>query len=288
MKTLIVITGPTGVGKSDFAIKLAKRLSTEIISADSRQMFYDIPVSTAAPSKHDMTEVRHHLVGTLALDDYYSASMFESDALDCARDIWTRSDFAILCGGSMMYVDAVCYGIDEIPAVPQDLRNNLMENHRRHGDEWILNELQRLDPDYYSIVDKKNIKRVIHAVEICIASGVTYSSLRTGRRAKRDFHILKFCLTAPRETLFARINNRVGRMMESGLLEEAQRVYPLRHLNSLNTVGLKELFDYIDGKYTLTEAIDKICRNTRVYAKKQLTWFKRDASMKFIDVTKCY
>lgn len=283
-KTLIVITGPTGIGKSDIAIEIARRLSTEIISADSRQLYKEIPITTAAPSKADMQRVPHHFVGILNLEDYYSASIFEESALKKISEIHGSSDYAVMCGGSMMYVDAVCNGIDDIPTVPEEIRQGLMCEHAELGDDWLRAELQKLDPEYYMQVDLKNIKRVFHAVEICRAAGCPYSALRRGTRKTRPFRIIKIVLTAERDFIFDRINRRVGKMVEAGMIEEARNVYHLRHLNSLNTVGFKELFKYFDGEWDLETALSRLAKNTRVYAKKQLTWYQRDNSVKWVAV----
>ncbi len=274
MKKLIVVTGPTASGKTDLAIRLALEHDTEIISADSRQIYKGIPIVTAVPDLSQRAGVTHHLMEMLPLDAYYSAAMFEEDALRIAKDIWRRRDVAIVCGGSMMYVDALMYGIDELPTVPDSIRFPLMEEWKEKGDDWIRDRLKALDPEYYAKVDLANMKRVFHAVEICMTAGTTYTSLRTGQRKKRDFEIEKIVIDLPREELFDRINRRVLRMMENGLEEEARRVYPMRHLNSLNTVGLKEMFAYFDGTMDLDTAIARIQKNTRVYAKKQLTWIK--------------
>ncbi|MDE6479764.1 MAG: tRNA (adenosine(37)-N6)-dimethylallyltransferase MiaA [Muribaculaceae bacterium] len=274
MKKLIVVTGPTASGKSDLAVKLALEYDTEIISADSRQIYNGIPVVTAVPDESQRMGVTHHLMECLPLDAYYSAAMFEEDALRIAADIWKKRDVAIVCGGSMMYVDALLYGIDELPTVPDSIRNPLMEDWKKNGDDWLRDRLKVLDRDYYSKVDLANMKRVFHAVEICIASGTTYTSLRTGIRKKRDFEIEKIVIEMPREQLFDRINRRVLSMLDRGLEEEARRVYPLRHLNSLNTVGLKEMFAYFDGLMDFDTAVARIQKNTRVYAKKQMTWIK--------------
>lgn len=275
MKKLIVVTGPTASGKTDLAVKLALEHDTEIISADSRQIYKGIPVVTAVPDLSQRMGVTHHLMEMLPLDAYYSAAMFEEDALRIASDIWKTRDVAIVCGGSMMYVDALVHGIDELPTVPDSIRLPLMDEWKKNGDDWLRDRLKDLDPLYYSQVDLANMKRVFHAVEICLASGTTYTSLRTGKRKKRDFEIEKTVIDLPREVLFDRINQRVLNMVENGLEEEARRVYPLRHLNSLNTVGLKEMFAYFDGKMDFETAVARIQKNTRVYAKKQLTWLKK-------------
>lgn len=274
--TMIVITGPTASGKSALAIEVAKRLGTEIISADSRQIYHGIPIVTAMPSAEELAVVPHHLIDMLPLDTYYSASQFEEDALALARRIMAEKGTVVVCGGSMLYIDALCHGIDEQPTVPDDVRAGLMKEVEEKGQEWLTQELRRLDPEYYAQVDLRNGKRVFHAVEIIRAAGQPYSSLRTGQRRSRDFRIRKYMLNGPREALFERINSRVEAMFATGLEEEARRVYPMRDLNSLNTVGLKEMFAYFDGDMTLEQAKARIQKNTRVYAKKQLTWWARD------------
>lgn len=284
-KLLIVITGPTASGKSDLAIEIARRYGTGIISADSRQIYREIPISTAAPTPEMLEQVPHHLVGMLSVSDYYSASLFEQQALRIIESLFRKSDYAVVCGGSMMYIDALCNGIDELPTVPEDLRSRLMAETKERGYEWLLSELKRLDPEHYERVDRKNKKRVFHAVEISLAAGRPYSSLLTGRRTERPFKILKICLTAPRDILFGRINERVEQMMRQGLEREAETMLPYRRLNALNTVGLKEMFAYFDGLMDLPDAIARAQKNTRVYAKKQMTWHKRDASLHYLDIT---
>lgn len=284
-KTLIVITGPTGIGKSATAIDLAQRLSTEIISADSRQVYKGIPIITATPTEEERSIVPHHLVDFLELDEYYSASLFEQQALSLLDQIFRRSDYAVVCGGSMMYVDALCNGIDELPTIPDNIRQQLMQEHADNGNDWLLQRLEQLDPIYYNQVDRQNTKRVFHAVEICLASGKPYSSLRTGTRQSRPFRIIKTALTSDRQLIFDRINLRVEKMLEMGMLDEARSVYHLRHLNSLNTVGFKEMFRYIDGEWDLPTAIARMQKNTRVYAKKQMTWYQRDPLIHWIDTS---
>jgi tRNA dimethylallyltransferase len=270
-----VISGPTASGKSALAVEKALHLDTEIISADSRQIYRHIPILTAVPSMEERQGVKHYLLEELELEEYFSASLFEQRALTLLEDIFMRRDDAIVCGGSMMYVDALCNGIDDIPTVPDHIRQETVEEWQQRGTDWLLAELQRLDPQYYDIVDRHNTKRVLHAVEIIRAAGVTYTSLRTGKRKERPFEIEKILLMPEREILFDRINRRVDIMMEMGALEEARKVYPLRHLNSLNTVGFKELFAYFDGTMTLDEAISRLKKNTRVYAKKQMLWCRK-------------
>lgn len=277
--TLVVITGPTGVGKSDTAVWLARELNAEIISADSRQLYRDIPIGTAAPTAEQMAEVKHHFVGTLSLEEYYSAAQFEDDVMQLLPQLFARSPYVVMCGGSMMYVDAVCKGIDNIPTISDEIRREVVERFERDGAEAMREELRRLDPVYYNQVDLKNHKRVIHAVEICLQAERPYSELRTNSVKQRPFRIVKIGLNLPREQLFDRINRRVEKMIEAGLVDEARRFYPQRHLNSLNTVGYKELFAWMDGTMDYDTAVARIQKNTRVYAKKQLTWYAKDTDM---------
>lgn len=279
--TLIVVTGPTGVGKTDIAIRLAREFGTEIISADSRQIYRDIPIGTAAPTPEQLAEVKHHFVGILGLDEYYSAAQFEEDVMNLLPGLFARSPYVVMCGGSMMYVDAVCKGIDNIPTISDGIRTAVAKRLADLGADAMREELKRLDPAYYEQVDLNNMKRVIHAVEICEQAGVPYSHLRTGVAKQRPFRILKIGLTLPRAELFDRINRRVVKMIDCGLVEEASRVYPQRHLNSLNTVGYKELFAWMDGTMDYDTAVARIQKNTRVYAKKQLTWYAKDPSMQW-------
>lgn len=275
MPTLIVITGPTGSGKTDLAIDVATRLGCEIISADSRQLYRGLPIGTAAPTPDQLAAVRHHFVATLDLDQYYSAAQFEEDVMQLLPRLWTKSDYAVMCGGSMMYVDAVTRGIDLLPAISPEIRDYATSLYSQHGIGRIRQELLKLDPDYYQQVDLNNHKRLVHAVEISLQAGVPYSSLRTGTVKQRPFRIIKTAIDYPRNELFDRINRRVDRMIADGLEQEARSVYHLRHLNALNTVGYKEMFAYFDGTMDLSTAIARIRKNTRVYAKKQLTWLRR-------------
>lgn len=286
MPLLTVITGPTGVGKSAVAVEVAKHFGTEIISADSRQIYRDIPVTTAAPTARMLEAVPHHLVGTRSLDDHYSAAAFEQDALRLLNEIFASHRVAVVCGGSMLYIDALCNGIDELPDISAHTRELVKTIYAREGLDGAFALLKEKDSEYAAIVDKANRQRVLHALEICMESGTTYTSLRTGRRAMRPFTILKFMLTAPREVLFDRINARTRQMVRLGMADEVRAVAGMRHLNSLNTVGVKEMLRYIDGEWTLEEAILRLQKNTRVYAKKQLTWFARDPDIISIDVTK--
>lgn len=271
---LIVITGPTGSGKSALAMRMAGEIGCDIISADSRQMFREIPIGTAAPTASDRACVTHHFVGNLSLGDYYSAAQYEEEVMRLLPSLWRKSPVQIMCGGSMMYIDAVTRGIDELPTISDDIRREAWELYERGGLQQLRLTLLELDPVYYREVDLNNHKRLVHAIEICRQAGVPYSSLRTGCAKPRDFDIEMLAIDMPRDILFDRINRRVITMIEQGLVEEARAVSRLRHLNSLNTVGYKELWPYIDGQITLDEAITKIARNTRVYAKKQLTWLK--------------
>lgn len=281
--TLIVITGPTGSGKTSLSLSVAKKLNCHILSADSRQLYRDIPIGTAAPTIEELQEAPHHFVGTLGLEDYYSAAQYESDALSLLGQLWQENRYALMCGGSMMYVDAVCRGIDELPTISAAIREKAMAIYEEGGLSLLQKTLQRLDPEYYEIVDKNNHKRLVHAIEIIMEAGVPYSSLRTGEVKQRDFRIVKVAINYEREQLFDRINRRVDKMIAEGLEEEARRVYHLRHLNSLNTVGYKEMFAYFDGTMDYETAIARIAKNTRVYAKKQLTWLKKDPTIHFLN-----
>lgn len=281
-KTLKVIVGPTGVGKTDYAIRVALSHGCPILNADSRQLYRDIPIGTAAPTAQEQARVRHYFVGTLAIDEYYSAAQYEHDVLQLLDELFQHHDTVVLAGGSMMYVDAVCKGIDEIPTVDAETRSLLARRYREEGLAPLASELRLLDPEYYAQCDTRNPKRVIHALEICYMTGRTFTSFRTGRRAVRPFRIEKTGLLRKREELFSRINSRVSIMAQNGLIEEARRVYPHRDCNSLNTVGYTELFKYFEGYWPLEYALEKIRRNTRVYAKKQMTWFKKDPEIKWV------
>lgn len=276
MKTLIVIVGPTGVGKTELCLKVAEAFGTVIVNADSRQIFKEIPVGTAAPTIAERRRIRHYFVGNLHIDQYYNASMFENDVIALLDTLFKEKDYVIMSGGSMMYVDAVCNGIDDIPTVDTATRSKVMREYEEKGLDYICGRLEELDPGYYSIVDKRNPKRVIHAVEICLSTGRTYTSFRVNAKKDRPFNIIKVGLTLDREQLYERIDGRVDRMVADGLIQEAEKMYPYRNLNSLNTVGYKELFDYFDGKCTLEEAVFRIKCDTHKYCRKQLTWFKRD------------
>ena len=281
-KTLIVITGPTGVGKTATAIELAQQLHCDIINADSRQIYRGIPICTAAPTPEELAAARHHFVAFKELDENYSAAQFEADVMQLLPTLWQHGDYAVLCGGSMMYVDAVCRGIDNLPDISPEVRAAVKDKLAREGLESLMEELERLDPQYAATIDRKNTSRVCHGVEICRQAGVPYSTLRTGMAKQRDFKIIKLALNIERERLFERINHRVDHMVEAGLEQEARSVYHLRHLNSLNTVGMKEMFSLFDGTMDRHTAIERIKKNTRVYAKKQLTWYRRDPDITWV------
>lgn len=274
--TLIVLLGPTGVGKTELSLSIAEAYHTSIVSADSRQLYADIKIGTAAPTAEQLARVPHYFVRTLDLHDYYSAAQYEMEVLKKLEELFRENDVVVLTGGSMMYIDAVCKGIDDIPTVDNETRQLMLERYEQEGLERLCAELKLLDPEYYQIVDLKNHKRVIHALEICYMTGKTFTSFRTQTQKERPFEILKIGLKREREELYERTNRRVDIMMEEGLLEEARRVYPFRQLNSLNTVGYKELFNYLDGTWELPFAIEKIKQNSRIYSRKQMTWFKRD------------
>ena len=280
-KTLIVITGPTAVGKTALCLDVAKHFHIPIINADSRQIFRELKIGTAPPTEAQMQQVHHDFVGILGLDDYYSASLFEQQVLELLDRQFLSSDYALMAGGSMMYIDAVCDGIDDIPTIDDQTRTTMKQRLADEGLEALCEELRQRDPEYYEIVDRQNPRRVVHALEICLMTGKTYTSFRKREKRQRPFSIVKIGLNRPREELYDRINRRVDQMMADGLLEEAKALYPKRHLNALNTVGYKELFDYIDGRWPLEEAVERIKGNTRRYARKQLTWFKKDESIRW-------
>ncbi len=279
MNTLIVVTGPTGVGKTELCLALAERYNVDIINADSRQIFAELPIGTAAPTAGQQRRVRHHFVGTHHIGDYYSASMYEQDVLKLlATPPFSRKNgvAAILTGGSMMYIDAVCNGIDDIPTVDDHTRTWMKQRLEEEGLPALLEELKRLDPEHWATVDRNNPRRVVHALEICHVSGKTYTSFRTGEKKPRPFQTIKIGLTRNREELYERINKRVLDMAEAGLIDEARTMIPHRKENALNTVGYKELFKHFDGDIPLQEALRQIQSNTRQYARKQLTWYKKD------------
>ena len=296
MNSLIVITGPTGVGKTEVCLQIAEHYGIDIINADSRQIFAEIPIGTAAPTAQQMQRVRHYFVASHHIGDYYSASNYEHDVLaileqkgrEATANTYhpspiTHHPIAILTGGSMMYIDAVCNGIDDIPTIREDIREGMKQRLEAEGLDALLEELQRLDPEHYAIVDRKNPRRILHALEICHQTGKTYTSFRTGEKRQRPFKIIKIGLNRDRDELYERINQRVLDMMGLGLEQEARSMLPYRDHNSLNTVGYKEMFQYFDGVIPLEEAVRQIQSNSRRYARKQLTWYKRDAEMQWFN-----
>ncbi|KXB50997.1 tRNA dimethylallyltransferase [Bacteroidales bacterium KA00344] len=281
MKNLVVIVGPTGVGKTELCLQIAEHYDTPIINADSRQIFAELPIGTAAPTPEQLQRVKHYFVGSHHINDYYSAAMYESDVLSLLEKLFFIHDVVLLSGGSMMYIDAVCKGIDDIPTVDKATRELYKQRLNTEGLPILLEDLKRLDPEHYNIVDKQNPRRVVHALEICYMTGKTYTSFRTNTIKKRPFNIIKIGLSRPREELYERINQRVLHMMELGLEAEARQLYPMKGLNSLNTVGYKEMFKYIEGAIPREEAIRQIQSNTRQYMRKQLTWFKKDETIQW-------
>jgi len=277
MQTLIVITGPTAVGKTALTIQLACHYGIPVINADSRQIYRELKIGTAAPTVKQLQQAKHYFVGTKSIEDYYNASIYEQEVMSILKT--SSSDMNLLSGGSMMYIDAVCNGIDDIPTIRDDIRLEMKRRYQAEGLEALCEDLKRLDPEHYAIVDRKNHRRVIHALEVCYQTGRTYTSFRTQQKRERPFRIVKIGLNREREELYNRINLRVDQMIEQGLLYEVEGLYARRHLNALNTVGYKELFDYMDGRWPKEEAIERIKGNTRRYARKQLTWFKRDDSV---------
>ena len=285
MNTLLVITGPTAVGKTDLCLDIAESHGIPIINADSRQIYRGMQIGTAAPTASQLARVRHYFVGTLDIDAYYNASMYEQDVMGLLGKMFDGHDnsLALMTGGSMMYIDAVCNGIDDIPTIRDDVRELYKRRLADEGLESLLVELREKDPEYYDIVDRNNARRVVHGLEICHQTGLTYTSFRVREKKQRPFRIVKIALNRERETLYERINRRVDSMMAEGLEQEAHKFYPMRHLNSLNTVGYKEMFNYIDGVWSLDEAVERIKGNTRRYARKQLTWYKRDDDIVWFD-----
>lgn len=280
-KTLIIITGPTGVGKTEATLRIAEHFNVPVINADSRQIFSEIPIGTAAPTAQQQRRVPHYFVGNHHLEDYYSASLYEQDVLNLINS--QDTSISLLSGGSMMYIDAVCKGIDDIPTIRPEIREEMMRRLEIEGLEEMCNLLRNLDPEHWEIVDRKNPRRVLHALEICIQTGKTYTSFRSNTTKERPFNIIKIGLNRDRNELYDRINQRVLNMIDEGMIKEALSVYPKRTLNSLNTVGYKEMFEYLDGLTTLDEAIFKIQSNTRKYARKQLTWYKKDDDLQWFN-----
>ena len=281
MASLIVITGPTAVGKTELCIDIAKYYGVPIINADSRQIYRELKIGTATPTEEQLKSVKHYFVGSISIDNYYNASMYEQDVLTLLDKQFKHSPIQLLTGGSMMYIDAVCNGIDDIPTIREDIREEMKKRYANEGLEALCEDLRRLDPEHYEIVDKKNYRRVIHALEICYQTGRTYTSFRRQEKKQRPFKIIKIGLNREREELYHRINLRVDHMMTDGLLDEVQSLQSKRTNNALNTVGYKEMFTYLDGTWSLEEAVERIKGNTRRYARKQLTWFKRDEEMRW-------
>jgi len=276
MKTLIAIIGPTGVGKTDLSIDIAQRLNTEIISCDSRQVYKELKIGTAVPTKSQLQKVKHHFIGTKSIYDYYNASMFEVEVLELLDTLFQSFDNVIMTGGSGLYINAVCNGIDDLPTIDHELRTELLERLKNEGVESLRMQLKMIDPDYYRQADTKNPKRILKALEVTLQTGKPYSSFLTNPKKDRNFRILKIGLQRDRDELYERINLRVDQMIKEGLVEEARSFYKEKHLNSLNTVGYRELFDYFDGSISLEKAIELIKRNSRHYAKRQISWFGRD------------
>lgn len=283
MKTLVVLLGPTGVGKTATSFCLAEALRSPIISTDSRQIYREIPIGTAAPTPEERARVKHYFVGTHSVSEDYNAGQYERDCLKLIDQLFQTHDTLLMVGGAMMYIDAVCYGLDDIPSATVEMRQAIQKRYEQDGIAWLQAEVKRLDPEYAQEVDMQNPQRLVHAIEVCMASGKPYSSFRSGRKKERDFRIIRIGLNRPRPELYERINSRVAEMMAQGLEAEARSVYPLREYNSLNTVGYKEMFAYFDGQCTLDEAISMIQQNSRHYAKRQLTWFLRDKSTKWFE-----
>ena len=281
MNTLIVITGPTAVGKTQLTLELAKHYGIPVINADSRQIYKELKIGTASPTEEQLKQVRHYFVGSKSINDYYNASMYEQEVMQLLESLFTTSPVQMLSGGSMMYIDAVCNGIDDIPTIREDIRTEMKRRYQEEGLEALCEDLKKLDPEHYETVDRQNYRRVIHALEICYQTGKTYTSFRKQTKKERPFKIVKIGLNRNREELYKRINQRVDDMMAQGLLDEARAMTPYREVNALNTVGYKELFDYMDGRWSLEEAVERIKGNTRRYARKQLTWYKRDENIRW-------
>lgn len=287
-KTLVLILGPTGVGKTELSLRVAEHYGCPILNCDSRQVFKSIPIGTAAPTEDELSRVKHYFIATRELEEDYNAGQYERDALRVLEDLFRTHEVVVMTGGSMLYADAVCYGLDELPAVPAAIRRSVQESYEKHGLNWLQAEVQRLDPNYWEEVDRQNHARLAHCVELSMTTGKPYSSLRTNTRVQRPFRIVKVALERPREELYDRINRRVLQMIEDGLVEEARSVYPKRHLNSLQTVGYRELFACFDGEYDLNRAIELIQQNTRHYAKRQMTWFRRDQDIHWLKANDDY
>ena len=287
-KTLLLILGPTGVGKTELSLRVAEHFGCPILNCDSRQIYRSIPIGTAAPTEAEQARVKHYFVATRDLDQDYNAGQYERDAIALMEELFRTCDTLVMTGGSMLYADAVCNGLDDLPAVPETIRRQVKQAYETQGLAWLQSEVQRLDPDYWNEVDQQNPARLTHCVELCLTTGKPYSSLRTATTKIRPFRILKIGLERPREELYDRINRRVEQMIADGLVDEARKVYHLRHLNSLQTVGYRELFACFDGEYDLARAIELIQQNTRHYAKRQMTWFRRDKTIHWLNADNDY
>lgn len=283
-----MILGPTGVGKTELSLRVAEHYGCPIVNCDSRQVFRSIPIGTAAPTAQEQARVKHYFVATRSLEEDYNAGQYERDALKLLDELFEKHEVVVMTGGSMLYADAVCYGLDDLPNIPVDIRKQVQEAYETNGIKWLQDEVKRLDPDYWSEVDQQNPARLAHCVEMCLATGKTYSSLRTKTTKNRPFRIIKIGLERPREELYDRINRRVEQMIADGMVDEARAVYPQRQLNSLQTVGYRELFAYFDGAYDLNRAIELIQQNTRHYAKRQMTWFRRDQQIHWLKANDDY
>lgn len=285
MKTLVVLTGPTGVGKTELSLSLAERLGSPIVNADSRQIYRELPVGTAAPTAAEQARVPHLFVGTKSLTEDYNAGEYEREALAALDELFLTRDHVLMVGGAMLYIDAVCNGLDDIPAVPKELREQLQQQLEANGLAWLQEQVKQADPTYFAEADTQNPQRLLHALEVSLSSGRPYSAFRSGARKERPFRVVKIALNRPRAVLYERINARVAQMLGQGLLDEVKAVEPLRHLNALNTVGYKEMFRYLDGEWTLEQAADMVRQNSRHYAKRQLTWFRADPDIRWLDMT---
>lgn len=288
IKTLFLILGPTGVGKTELSLRVAERYGCPILNCDSRQIYRGIPIGTAAPTAEEQARVQHYFVATKDLEQDYNAGQYERDALALLDELFQTHPVVVMTGGSMLYADAVCHGLDDFPSISSEIREQVQTQYRQHGIGWLQEEVQRLDPAYWEEVDQQNPARLTHCIEICLATGQPYSSQRTHTLRQRPFRIIKIGLEREREQLYARINRRVEQMVEDGLVEEARAVYPKRQLNSLQTVGYRELFAHFDGDYDLTRAIELIQQNTRHYAKRQMTWFRRDEQIHWLNANDDY
>lgn len=288
MKVLLLIVGPTGVGKTELALRVAERYGSPIVSCDSRQIFREIPIGTAAPTADEQQRVKHYFIGERSIEEAYNAGQYERDALELLDALFAKHDVVVMTGGSMLYADAVCKGLDDLPSVPFSVRADVQREYESKGLAWLQSEVQRLDPVYWEEVDRQNPARLAHCVELCRVTGKPYSALRSHTAKERPFRIVKIGLDRPRAQLYARIDERVKQMMAAGLLEEAKAVYPKRALNSLQTVGYKELFAYLDGQYDLERAVELIQQNSRHYAKRQLTWFRRDKEIHWLNANDDY